>query len=125
MQAKLHRMAELPIFRDVPGAVDVDAATVLFTEGDPADVMYAIVDGQVDLTLRGEMLETHGPGSIVGELALVDSRPRSTTAVTRSASRIVQVDRQHFMYLVHEHPTFALQVMTVMTERLRRANQHV
>jgi hypothetical protein len=32
------------------------------------------------------------------------------------------VDQKHFTYLVHEHPTFALQVMTIMAERLRRTN---
>jgi len=34
----------------------------------------------------------------------------------------VRVDHERFGYLVHEHPTFALQVMTVMADRLRRAN---
>jgi CRP/FNR family cyclic AMP-dependent transcriptional regulator len=86
--------------------------------------MYAIVDGEVALTLHDHLLEVIGPGSIVGEKALVDAVPRSTTATVQSAARVVPVDRKHFTYLVQEHPTFGLQVMTVMSERLRRANEH-
>jgi CRP-like cAMP-binding protein len=37
-------------------------------------------------------------------------------------TRVVSVDQRHFTFLVHEHPTFALQVMKIMAERLRRAN---
>jgi CRP-like cAMP-binding protein len=117
-------MTEFLLFRDAADAFDVPAGWVLFSEGQPGDVMYAIVDGQVDVTLHGQRLETLGPGTIVGEMALVDSSPRSTTAVATTPARIVRVDRRHFMFLVHEHPTFALQVMSVMAERLRRANEH-
>ena len=53
---------------------------------------------------------------------LVDHGPRSATAVARTSSQVVRVDAELFNYLVHEHPTFALQVMRVMAERLRRAN---
>lgn len=112
------------MFRSAPDAVEVAAGTVLFTEGEPGDVMYALVDGHIDVTLHGAHLETLGPGSILGEMALVDASPRSSTAVAKEASRVVPVDRHRFTFLVHEHPTFALQVMGVMAERLRRANEH-
>lgn len=100
-------MTEFKIFRDSSAAIDIPEGSVLFNEGDPGDVMYAIVDGQVDVTLHGELIETLGPLSIVGEMALIDSAPRSTTAVARTASRIVSVDHRHFLFLVHEHPTFS------------------
>jgi CRP-like cAMP-binding protein len=44
------------------------------------------------------------------------------TAVAASPSRLVRVDQKRFMFLVHEHPTFSLQVMAIQTERLRREN---
>jgi CRP/FNR family cyclic AMP-dependent transcriptional regulator len=44
------------------------------------------------------------------------------TARARSAARVAPVDQKLFNYLEQEHPTFALQVMTVMAERLRRTN---
>jgi CRP-like cAMP-binding protein len=117
-------MTEINIFRHSTDAVDMPAGATLFSESDPGDVMYAVVDGEVELTLHGQMLEILGPGSIVGEMALIDDAPRSTSATVRSAARVVRVDRRQFTFLVHEHPTFALQVMTVMAERLRRVNEH-
>ena len=55
-------------------------------------------------------------------MALVDEAPRSATATAATETRVVRVDLEHFIYLVQEHPTFALQVMSVMAERLRKAN---
>jgi CRP/FNR family cyclic AMP-dependent transcriptional regulator len=55
-------------------------------------------------------------------MALIDEAPRSATATATTEAKVVRVDKDHFNYLVQEHPTFALQVMTVMAERLRRAN---
>jgi CRP/FNR family transcriptional regulator, cyclic AMP receptor protein len=80
------------------------------------------VEGQVELTCHRRVIDVVGPGGIIGELALIDPAPRSATATAVGDARVVTVDRQHFSFLVQQHPTFALQVMAVMAERLRRAN---
>ena len=84
--------------------------------------MYAVVEGEVDLDVHGTVVETVGEGGILGELALIDTEPRSATAIARTQAQIAAVDQSRFMFLVHEHPRFALQVMRVMAERLRNAN---
>ena len=118
-------MAQINLFKNARDSMTVEAGDVLFREGDDGDVMYALVDGEVELLRDGIVLEDVGPGSIFGEMALIDPSPRSATAKARTAARVVPVDRPHFTFLVQEHPTFALQVMTVMAERLRRANEHM
>jgi len=85
--------------------------------------MFAVVDGEVELTQGRETIELVGPGGIVGELGLIDASPRAATARAKSTTRVARVDRQRFTYLVHEHPNFALQVMTVMAERIRRTHR--
>jgi CRP-like cAMP-binding protein len=115
-------MTEITLFNKSADAAEVPAGEVLFCEGDPGDVMFAVVDGRIDLTKSGAIIEEIGPGGIVGEMALIDSSPRSATATAAVPARVVAVDRQHFTYLVQEHPTFALQVMALMAERLRKAN---
>jgi CRP-like cAMP-binding protein len=115
-------MAEIHIFKSSPDAYDVVPGEVLFAEGDPGDVMYAVVDGEVELTHAGRVVEEVSPGGILGEMALIDTGARSATATARTAARVVRVDQKQFTFLVHEHPTFALQVMRVMAARLRRAN---
>jgi CRP/FNR family cyclic AMP-dependent transcriptional regulator len=115
-------MVKINLFRHAKEAETLPADTVLFKEGDAGDVMLAIVEGEVELTHNGAVIETLGEGDIIGEMALVDSTPRSATAIARTTTKVVRVDRKQFEFLVHEHPTFALNVMTVMAERLRRAN---
>ncbi|HEU5100134.1 MAG TPA: Crp/Fnr family transcriptional regulator [Roseiflexaceae bacterium] len=61
-----------------------------------------------------------GPGGIVGEMALIDDRPRSATAVAATDCRLVPIDERRFTFLVQQTPMFALAVMRVMAERLRR-----
>ena len=110
------------MFRSSHDAEVVPAGRVLFEEGEHGDVMFAIADGQVELTHGGAVIEEIGSGGVIGEMALIDDAPRSATATAATESRVVRVDREHFIYLIQEHPTFALQVMGVMAERLRKAN---
>jgi CRP-like cAMP-binding protein len=112
------------VFNNARNTIPLDADAVLFREGDDGDVMFAVVEGELAVERDGRLLEVIGPGEIIGELALIDPSPRSATVTAREPTRVVRVDRDHFTFLVHEHPTFALQVMTVMAERLRRANEH-
>ena len=116
-------MAEINIFKHAANAITVEPGHVLFREGDAGDVMYAVVEGDIELLLEQKIVETVGPGGILGELALIDDAPRSASARARTAARIVPVDRSQFTFLVHEHPTFALQVMKIMAERLRRMDE--
>jgi CRP-like cAMP-binding protein len=115
-------MTEINVFRHAADTVALEPGELLFREGDPGDVMFAVVEGEVELGVNGTVVEAVGPGGILGELALIDAAPRSATATATTPARVVPVDAERFNYLVNEHPTFALQVMTVMAERLRRAN---
>jgi CRP/FNR family cyclic AMP-dependent transcriptional regulator len=113
-------MVEINLFRDARDGIVVEPEHVIFREGDRSDVMFAVVEGEVALSQRGVVIERVGPGGILGELGLIDDSPRSATATVASAARIVRVDKSQFVYLVQEHPTFALMVMSVTAERLRR-----
>ena len=113
-------MVEINLFRNARDAIVVEPDHVIFREGDRSDVMFAVVEGEVELSQRGVVIERVGPGGILGELGLIDDSPRSATATVASPARIVRVDKPQFVYLVQEHPTFALMVMSVMAERLRR-----
>lgn len=99
------------------------AGQIIFRQGEPGDYMYIIADGQVDLSVDEQHLVTIGPGGIFGEMALIDNHPRSATATARDDCLLVIIDRAHFLTLVQKTPLFALQVMRVMAERLRRTTQ--
>ena len=95
---------------------------VIFEEGDPGDRLYIVAQGEVDILFQGQLLETVGPGGILGEMALVDDAPRSARVIARSDCLLTRISRQHFLTLVQRTPAFALQVMRIMAQRLRRAN---
>jgi CRP-like cAMP-binding protein len=82
--------------------------------------MYALVEGEVEISVASRVLETAGPGALIGEMALIENAPRSATAQAITDCVVVPVPQKEFLFLVQEHPTFAIQVMRVMAERLRR-----
>ncbi|MCB8985382.1 MAG: cyclic nucleotide-binding domain-containing protein [Ardenticatenaceae bacterium] len=112
--------ARVSIFKFVKELQTFPAGTTLMQQGDPGDVMYVIRDGEVDILLGGKRIETVGPDGIVGEMALIDDSPRSATAVAKTEVHAVAVDENTFMRYASHTPFFALQVMRVMNERLRR-----
>jgi CRP/FNR family transcriptional regulator, cyclic AMP receptor protein len=111
---------KVSIFKFVKEVETFPAGATLLREGEPGDVMYVIRDGEVEVVLNGEVIETIGPDGILGEMALIDNAPRSATAVAKTEVHAVAVDANTFMRYVSHTPFFALQVMRVMNERLRR-----
>lgn len=97
----------------------------IFQRGEAGDQMYLVAEGQVDILLDGQLLETVEPGGILGELALIDQKPRSATAIAHTACRLAPIDQTHFLSLIRHTPLFAIQVLRVMAERLRRANLQI
>ena len=118
-------MTAIHLFRHSPDAFDVEPGHVLFREGDTGDTMFVVIDGAVDVTHGGQLIEKIEVGGIIGELALIDTAPRSASAIAATPARLVAVGTKEFTFLVQEHPTFALLVMKVMAERLRRANDRL
>ena len=115
----------LNLFRDKEG-MSFAAGEFVFKAGDPGETMYIITEGEVDiLDGSGTALDTAGPGSIVGELALIDDTPRSATVIARTDCQLVPVDRRRFQYMVSETPNFGLAVMKVLADRLRKTSARI
>lgn len=92
----------------------------IFARGDAATCMYVVADGEVDLVIGDRHLETLGRGGIFGELAVITREARSADARARTDCRVVEIPEQRFTYMVQETPNFALEVMKVLVQRLRR-----
>lgn len=92
----------------------------IFREGDPGGQLYIVAEGQVDIVTDSQLLETVKPGGIFGEMALIDDKPRSASAIARTDCLLAPVNREHFLALVQRTPLFALQVMRAIANRLRR-----
>jgi CRP/FNR family cyclic AMP-dependent transcriptional regulator len=111
------------LFKHSKDVIEVEPGHALFREGEAGDTMFVVLEGAIDVVHDNIVVETIAAGGLIGELALIDTVPRSASAIATTPCRLAQVGKREFMFLVQEHPTFALQVMTVMAERLRRANE--
>ncbi|HUL92518.1 MAG TPA: cyclic nucleotide-binding domain-containing protein [Burkholderiales bacterium] len=114
-------MATVDLFRaEDTELVSFRAGEDIFREGDPGDVMYVVHDGQVDLRVKGQLVDALGPGGVLGEMALIEHAPRTATASANTDCTLVPITEKRFMFMVQQTPHFALQIMKVMAERLRR-----
>ena len=108
------------LFKNSDDGEPYKAGDTIFTEGDdPGGMMYVVQEGEVDILVHGEYIDTLGPGSFLGEIGLVAKKPRSATAVAKSDCRLVPIDQKRFNFLVQQTPFFAIEVMQTIAERLR------
>ena len=98
------------------------AGQYVVKSGETGQTMYIVMEGEVEILDGSIILEVAGPGSIVGELALIDDEPRSASVVAKTDCQLVPVDRKRFQYMTQETPFFALAVMKVLADRLRNKN---
>jgi CRP/FNR family cyclic AMP-dependent transcriptional regulator len=96
------------------------AGEVIFNKGDGAEGMYIVNRGTVELRDGDRVIDTVTAPNLFGELALIESEPRSLTAVAAGDTELYMVPTRQFWVLVHETPYFAQLVMRVMARRLHR-----
>lgn len=102
---------------------EFEPGEIIFAEGASADCMYALLDGEVAISVKGFDVWQLKPGELFGEMALVDRKPRSATAIARSAARVVSIGEKQFLFMVQQTPYFALHVMRLMASRLRAMDE--
>ena len=120
MTGEGERMNLRSLFENSDHMQQFPAGQTIFSKGDRGDMMYVIMDGQVEIDVPNGLVEILQPGEFFGEMALIDSHSRSATAKAKSDCRLALVDEHQFLFMVPETPFFALHVMRVLVERLRR-----
>jgi CRP/FNR family transcriptional regulator len=102
----------------------------IFREGEAGDNMYVLIEGAVELKMkveRGEtMLKTvDTPNDFFGEMALLDDRPRSASAVAVRPTKVFVVDGPTFESMIISNGKFALKIIKILAARIRRSNDQV
>ncbi|MFA7306322.1 MAG: cyclic nucleotide-binding domain-containing protein [Hyphomicrobium sp.] len=100
-----------------------DAGEKIFLEDDAADAMYMVRSGRVDVITYGTVLENVRAGGIFGEMALIDDGRRSAAAMAAEPTEVVAIDKRAFLTIISNDPQFALRVMGLLANRLRRMNK--
>jgi CRP-like cAMP-binding protein len=101
----------------------VAAGESVFAEGDSGGDMFGLISGGVELRKGDRVVTTLDEGDTFGELAIISDAPRSLSAVATEDSVLAIIDEKTFLYLVHETPMFAIQVMRSMARRIRELDE--
>src|SRR5215470_8220815 len=89
------------LFRQETNTVQLAPGEFLYREGDKADEMYVLLEGEIDIRI-GDYVKTEREGALIGEVAFVDDSPRAANAVAKSACRLAQIDWNSFFQLETE-----------------------
>lgn len=118
-------MLYFDVFRHDPEFIEVNSGETLFSEGDTGNAMYILIDGKAEISIGGVLFEECTQGSIVGEMAVIDGSPRYATVTALTNCKFVSVDKKRFHFLVDESPGFAIEVMRVIAQRLKKTSLRV
>jgi len=108
----------------------LNADEVLFLAGDAGDGCYRVEDGLLKVTMVSRsgterILAFFGPGAIVGELSMIDGRPRSASVVAVRAAKLSFLGRAAFEDFATKHPEVYKSLVTLIAARLRETDAAV
>lgn len=112
---------------DLARTIEGKPGTILFQAGDPGNGCYLVQEGSLKVSILSvegdeQLLAVLGPGHIVGELALLDGRPRSATVTVLKAAKLSFIDRAAFERYADANPAVYRHMLTIVGGRLRQAN---
>jgi len=110
----------IDIFNESQYATQHKADEMIFNIGDTGHEMYLLIKGKVEISIEGKVLEIVDAGGFFGELAIIETLPRSANAHCITDCKLVTINEKRFYELIQEVPFFAQEVMKVMAHRLRK-----
>lgn len=124
-------LKSIDLFSQIPGEdlarvaqiaeeLDFEEGERIMQEGEMGDSMYLIVDGVVHVFKGERKVVELSERECVGEMAILDSEPRSATVQAKSVVRALRIEREDFYELMNEKAEIARGIIKVLTRRLRR-----
>ncbi len=110
--------------------LDLPRGTTVFSEGEPGDSLFIILDGKVKIVRRAadgreNVLSVMGPSDQFGELSIFDPGPRTATATALTDVSLAKMSQQALLPWIDAHPEIGVQLLQVLARRLRRTNDTV
>jgi CRP/FNR family transcriptional regulator, cyclic AMP receptor protein len=108
----------------------VSAGQVVFHKEEPGDGLYGVLAGRIAFTVdsvEGKELTLNvlGPGEFFGEIALLDGKGRTASAVARDASELLFIARKDFLSFVSQRPDTMIHIMELLCAHLRRSTDYI
>ena len=133
MSAVIDHMRKVPLFRGMSGSAletvadrasettfeDGEAVT---REGEPGKTFYIVVEGRLQVSKHGTLVGELGPGDFLGEISLIDGRPRTATVTAVGPVQALVIRRADFLEMVEWDSAVRLGILTALTERIRKTD---
>lgn len=102
----------------------------LMRQGEEGDSLVILLSGDARVSMvaangREIVLDYVGPGAVLGEIAVLDGKPRTATVTALTAGRLIRFTRAGFEALIERHPRLALRMMQAMALRIRQLNDTI
>jgi CRP/FNR family cyclic AMP-dependent transcriptional regulator len=112
---------------EVVGYRQIAAGTVLFQAGEPGESLFVVRSGEIELSIKDNLgqkitLTNVTTGEIFGELALLEDKPRTATAVAHADSELIELEREHLLLVFKKNPEAALRMLGAMGHMTRKAD---
>jgi uncharacterized membrane protein len=113
---------------DVVDHLSLTEGQTLFHAGEPGDTLFIVRSGEVELYIKDTagqkiVVNTVGEGGLFGELSLLDSGPRTATAVATTNTELLVLDRDDLLLLFQKRPDAALNMLAAMSSMTRKADE--
>jgi CRP-like cAMP-binding protein len=134
-------LEKLPLFKGAPATVLAKIADkvkilslargdFLARQGDASDSLFVIRTGWIKIVAEGPqgeevILNQCGPGQLIGEMSLIDQKPRSNSMVAISPTEVLEIKYEGVLQILNEYPLLALSFLRDMSDRLRFANAYI
>ena len=111
-------LAAVPLFEGLSKKRLRQISGLMTREGQQGSEFFVVLEGEVEVREGDRVVATRGPGEYVGEIALLDRRPRTATVVATTPVSIEVLSRREFVSLLAEAPEVSEQIMATMAQRL-------
>ncbi|HJY28580.1 MAG TPA: DUF1003 domain-containing protein [Pyrinomonadaceae bacterium] len=113
---------------DVVDAIKLNPAETLFHAGEPGDALFVVRSGSIELFIKDTagqkiVLTVAEAGDLFGELSLLDSGPRTATAIALTETELLVLDRDDLLLLFQKRPDAALHMLAAMSAMTRKADE--
>lgn len=103
--------------------VTVSEGTLLADQGQTGREAFVVLDGSVAIRRNGRKVVSLGPGSIVGELSLLDHGPRTATVICETDCTVFVISQRHFLAVLDDVPTISHKLLAALAGRIRELDR--
>lgn len=103
--------------------ISMPAGSLIVDQGQTGREAFVVLSGTVVVKRNNKKVGSFGPGTVVGELSLLDHGPRTATVVCETDCELLLLDQRHFIAVLDEVPTLAHRLLATLAGRIRELDR--